>query len=449
MKKMASNYRPISLTSIVGKLMETILRNQIVKHLEAYNLISDSQHGFRRGRSCLTNLLYFYEDIHDMVDNKKPVDIIYLDFEKAFDKVPHKRLIAKLKSHGINGDICTWVEDWLSNRKQRVVVNGKESPWSSVCSGVPQGSVLGPILFTIYINDIDTDLKCNVSKFADDTKLGYSCETTEDCNIIQEDLHKICQWSEKWQMSFNVDKCKVMHIGKDNNNYQYTMNNRVLQTVTEEKDLGVIFSNDMKTSKQCTAAANKANRMLGLIYRTFTFKNQSNMIQLYKSLVRPHLEYAIQAWAPYLQKDKNRLESVQRRATRFVPALRNKPYETRLSDSNLFSLSYRRKRGDLIEIYKIFNKINDVELEPIITLNQNGLRGNGLKIVLKGTNSNSSIRMSTFSRRTPQHWNSLSSHIVGAPSLQAFKSRLDRRQSTVPGASWPFIYNTANGSNEP
>ena len=166
MKKMACNYRPISLTSIIGKLMETILRDQIVK----------------------------------------------------------------------------------------------------------QGSVLGPILFTIYINDIDTDVKCKVSKFADDTKLGYPCKTKEECNIIQQDLDKIVEWSEKWQMSFNVDKCKVMHVGRSNENHQYTMNNKVLQSATEEKDLGVIISNDMKPSKQCMAATNKANKILGLINRTFSVK---------------------------------------------------------------------------------------------------------------------------------------------------------------------------------
>ena len=315
--------------------------------------------------------------MHDLLDNKKPVDIIYLDFEKAFDKVPHKRLIAKLKSHGINGGIKDWIEDWLSYRKQRVVLNGKESPWTDVSSGVPQGSVLGPILFTIYINDIDSDIKSKVSKFADDTKLGYACKSAEDCNIIQQDLDKIVKWSDAWQMSFNVEKCKVMHVGRNNGNHQYIMNNQVLQAVTEEKDLGVIYTDNMKTSKQCTAARNKANRVLGLINRTLTYKNKTNVTNLYKALVRPHLEYAVQAWAPSLKKDQIRIEGVQRRATKLIPELRNKEYEERLEEINLFKLSHRRARGDLIQVYKIFNRIDNVDLEPLIELSQTGLRSNG------------------------------------------------------------------------
>uniref|UniRef100_A0A0P4VVU6 Reverse transcriptase domain-containing protein n=1 Tax=Scylla olivacea TaxID=85551 RepID=A0A0P4VVU6_SCYOL len=170
-KSLPANYRPISLTSVVCKLMETIIRDKIVKYLEENKIIKDSQHGFRTKRSCLTNLLDFFYEVFNSYDETKAVDIIYLDFQKAFDTVPHKRLISKVKAHGIAGNTLKWLRDWLSDRKQRVVINGKESEWHKVNSGVPQGSVLGPVLFIMYINDIDEGINCKISKFADDTKI--------------------------------------------------------------------------------------------------------------------------------------------------------------------------------------------------------------------------------------------------------------------------------------
>ena len=152
-------------------------------------------------------------------DKQIPSDVIYLDFQKAFDKVPHERLLRKLHAVGLGDSVCAWIRDWLTSRKQRVVLNGQSSEWLPVTSGVPQGSVLGPILFLIYINDLETGLQSTISKFADDTKVGGRALTWRECEAIQNDLDKIIQWSEQWQMPFNLDKCKVMHFGTRNSKY--------------------------------------------------------------------------------------------------------------------------------------------------------------------------------------------------------------------------------------
>ena len=151
-KNKSANYRPVSLTSVICKLLETIIRDHMMDFLVKHKLINPSQHGFLKARSCLTNLFCFFEEITKWVDEESPVDVIYLDFQKAFDIVPHQRLILKLKSHGMGNSIINWIEQWLTDRRQRVVVDGEVSSWKSVLSGVPQRSVLGPILFLVYIN---------------------------------------------------------------------------------------------------------------------------------------------------------------------------------------------------------------------------------------------------------------------------------------------------------
>ncbi|CAM5084504.1 unnamed protein product, partial [Eretmochelys imbricata] len=217
------NYRLVSLSSISGKLVETIVKNKIVRHIEEHKLLRKSQHGFCKGKSCLNNLLEFSEGVNKHVDKGDPVDIVYLDFQKAFDKVPHQRLLHKLSCHEIRGKILSWIENWLKDREQRVGINGKFSEWRGVTSDAPQGSVLGPILFNLFINDLEKGVNSEVEKFADDTKLFKIVKTKADCEELQKDLTKLSDWATKWQMKFNMDKCKVMHIGKNSPNYTYNM----------------------------------------------------------------------------------------------------------------------------------------------------------------------------------------------------------------------------------
>ena len=229
-----------------------------VKH----KLINTSQHGFLKAKSCLTNLLCFFEEITKWVDDGSPVDVIYLDFQKAFDKVPHQRLILKLKSHGMENSIITWIEQWLTDRRQRVVVDGEVSSWKSVLNGVPQGSVLGPILFLVYINDLEEGVTGKILKFADDTKLFTKTKEIGDKPNVQDDIDKLVKWSEKWQMLLNFGKCKCIHIGPGNASMTYEIGVTILSITVKEKDLGVTMNANMKVSEQCRIAASKGNQVL-------------------------------------------------------------------------------------------------------------------------------------------------------------------------------------------
>ena len=222
------NYRPVSFTSVICKLLETIIRDHMMDFLFKHTLINPSQHGFLRARSCLTNLLCFFEEMTKWVDEGSRVDVINLDFQKAFDKVPHQRLILKLKSHGMGNSIINWIEQWLTNRKQRVVVDGEVASWKSVLSGVPQGSVLGPILFLVYIHDLEEGVTDSILKFADDTKLFRKTKEIGDKHNLQDDIDKLVKWSEKWQMLFNFGKCKCLHTGPGNTGMNYEMGGTIL-----------------------------------------------------------------------------------------------------------------------------------------------------------------------------------------------------------------------------
>jgi hypothetical protein len=427
-KSEPENYRPVSLTSLICKIMESILKDSILGHLDKHSLIKDSQHGFSKGRSCLTNLLVFMEEVTCSLDEGNPVDVIYLDFAKAFDKVPYKRLFSKLRSHGIGGKVAEWIEVWLTNRKQKVGLNKTYSDWSSVVSGVPQGSVLGPLLFLIYINDLDEGIISTLGKFADDTKVARGVSNNNEIDILTEDLHKIFQWSVDWQMLFNVDKCTVMHLGSKNPQCEYKMGNNILKISKQERDLGVIIDSSGKSTEQCKMAVKKANAVLGMIKRNIVFKSKDVIVRLYKALVRPKLEYCIQAWSPYFKKDIDSLERVQKRATKMIEGYRNMCYEDRLSNTGLIKLEKRRARGDLIQVFKIIKGIDKVDyrifFQIAVTDRSHMTRGHNLKIIKVGCKYD--FRKHFFSQRVVNAWNGLSQFVVDAVTVNSFKNRLDK-----------------------
>jgi ribonucleases P/MRP protein subunit RPP40 len=419
------NYRPVSLTCLICKIMESFLKDAILIHLNKFSLIKDSQHGFMKGRSCLTNLLDFMEEVTNELDEGKPVDIIFLDFAKAFDKVPYERLFKKLESHGIGGRVAEWIKVWLTNRRQKVGINESFSDWSSVLSGVPQGSVLGPILFLIYINDIDEKIISKLGKFADDTKLSRGVANECEVNVLRDDLKQIAKWSMDWQMLFNVDKCTVVHMGKNNMLYDYKMGDNMIRNSDVERDLGVLVGKSGKPSEQCVAAVKKANVVLGMIKRNIYFKSKDVIVRLYKALVRPRLEFCIQAWSPYLRKDIDLIERVQRRATKLIEGYKNLSYENRLHLTGLITLEKRRVRGDLIQVFKMIKGIDNIDYNKFFEISKSHrTRGHNCRLVKN--RSKLDVRKYFFSQRVVNSWNKLPQEVVDATSLNSFKNKLDK-----------------------
>ena len=438
-RSLAENYRPISLTSVICKILESLLCEVIITHLSEQQLLNSSQHGFVSHRSCLTNLLEYLETLTSLLDKGHNIDVFYLDFSKAFDRVPHQRLLAKLRAHGITGEIFNWIQSWLGDRKQRVVLNGSQSNWTPVPSGVPQGSVLGPLLFIIFINDIDTAVDvvhCTLLKSADDTKGLHKVNNYNDAEKLQKNLDNLYQWSCDWQMLFNLDKCHILHLGNTNPRYDYNINGHPLLHVDEEKDLGVIINSSCTPSKQVSAAALKGNQVLGQLLRTFTYRDRYTFIKLYKQYVRPHLEYDVQAWRPWLQQDIDMLENVQRRALKAVSGLHGS-YKEKLKSLSMLSLEERRQRGDMIETFKIIHNIEDIDPSKFFSFSSNNhnyatrqatvisedviIPSFGL---VKGP-SRIELRMNFFSQRVVNSWNALPSTVKNSESVNAFKNNYD------------------------
>ena len=268
-KNRASNYRPVSLTCVCSKMIEHIMVSQINRHLRERGILIPQQHGFREGLSCDTQLIDFNHDLHSMLSANKQVDCIVMDFSKAFDKVSHGRLLAKLDWYGIRGKNLSWIRDFLRDRSQRVVVDGAHSDSIPVTSGVPQGSVLGPILFLLFINDIGEDISSHIRLFADDTIIYRAVNSRGDAEHLQRDLGKLEEWSHVNQMEFHPDKCKHLLVtrARTQTDFEYSIYGTTLELVTETKYLGVTFTKDLRWGKHCRQVRNAACASLRMLQR--------------------------------------------------------------------------------------------------------------------------------------------------------------------------------------
>ena len=423
------SYRPVSLTSVPSKVLESLVRDGILQHMSESGLLHPAQHGFLPRRSCATQLIEVLEDWTRALDAREPVDVAYLDFSKAFDSVPHQRLLHKLEAYGIRGKLLQWVKAFLTKRSQRVVVQGAKSQWSQVLSGIPQGSVLGPTLFIIFVNDLPSQLLGSVKLFADDTKVYGQVQQLDGQSSVQADLDSLSEWSAKWLLPFNAAKCKIMHLGPAVPRLPHLLNGIALQEVNHEKDLGIIVDQELKFHQQTAAAVAKASQVLAVVRRSFAYIDNFTLPLIYKSLVRPHLEYGNLAWGPFGKTDQRRLERVQRRATRLVADLRLCTYEERLRILKLPTLYFRRRRGDMIAVYQLFHGGMSLDADELLKRTRyHATRGHEWK--LDKPRVRTASRKQAFSVRVVNEWNSLPAQVVSAPTLSQFKAELDSHWSS-------------------
>lgn len=432
----AKNYRPISLTSVMGKLFEKVVRDRILN--EVGDKICHNQHGFMSKKSCLSNLLEAVDYINDVISNEECADVFYLDFQKAFDTVPHHKLMIKLKNMGLSNRLLAIISDFLINREFRVIIGDSASDPRPVHSGVPQGSVLGPLLFVLYINDIQCEIHNLLMMFADDVKL---CASTSQPHVIQGDLDKLEQWQKSWGLTFNTvdSKCKVMHIGRDNPCHKYYINGIELPSTAEEKDLGVWITSDFTWQLQIDKCIKKAKSTMAWISRVIIVKEKDTMLQLYKTMVRPHLEYCVQLWSPQPRHGNwesiMKIEDVQRQFTRQINGMGALSYKERLKELGLTTLLERRARGDLIETFKILNGFTNYG-DQLFRTSRSGYN------ILHPVGKRSNRQNDFLNTRVIEYWNKLPHSVKNSTSVEMFKSKLEAyKQSCLVNTQLGIISN--------
>jgi len=400
-----------------------------MNHLEKYNILSHFQHGFRSKHSCESQLIITIEDLARNLDNGLQTDLQILDFQKAFDTVPHQRLLGKLDHYGVRGKILKWITNWLTTRTQKVVVDGESSQPTRVISGVPQGTVLGPLMFLIYINDIATNLDSatHIRLFADDCLLYRVIKSSHDNEVLQKDLTSLYEWSCRWQMSFNTSKCKTLKVTTKRNPviFNYGMGNEYLECVSHHPYLGVEITHNLKWSLHINNVVTKANRALWFIRRNLHRCSKIIKQQMYIAFVRPQLEYACAVWDTHIKSDIQKLEMVQRRAARFVVNNYNRSEGTVtsiLNELNWPSLQERRKNIRLAIMYKIH--VNDIAIPIPDYIQRQATKSTRQYHPLKFRSVKVSTNVYKYSYfpHTVSEWNNLPSSALDSCTVESFKT---------------------------
>ncbi len=424
------NYRPVSLTSICCKTLEHIIVSNIMDHLDARSILVDNQHGFRSRRSCETQLIQTTQDFASNLDNKIQTDVAVLDFTKAFDKVDHRLLLYKLQYYGIRGNTLNWIESFLTNRSQRVVVDGNISNSIEVTSGVRQGSVLGPALFLIFINDMADELHSEARLFADDCLLYKKIESDEDCTLLQQDLDKINLWADKWKMEFNVSKCFVMNITlakKNKFTTIYTIKGEALVTTSNTKYLGLTISSDLKWNLHIDIITARATKVLNFIKRNLKNCPKKIKSKAYLTYVRPQLEYCSTVWDPHTKENIKKIDKIQNRAARFT--MNN--YQQKASVSEMVKelkwpkLQIRREHFNLVLLYRVahgFIAIPRSILPPAASHTHNTRHSHNQQFLIPQCRINA--YKFSFVPRTVVVWNQLPTSTINCVTVDSFKEQL-------------------------
>ena len=425
----ALNYRPVSVTSAPCKVAERILSNHVVSYLEDNGLLADRQFGFRKGRSTEDQLLLSYGKIARQVDSGMAVDAVYLDYSKAFDVLSHTVLLDKAESVGFSPQVLGWVRSFLRNRVMQVSVGGVSSDPRAVLSGVPQGSVLGPLLFIMYVNSLGYDFSCEWYSFADDLKLFVS-KSRQTPGVVdtslQQDLDNLYRISSSWNLKLNPNKCVLMRFGtavySEGEDSGYVLGGSSLKLVRTHRDLGLLIDYSLRFHPHIAEIVRKSSGLANQLLRSTVCRSPKFMVSLFISHIRPILDYCSTVWNHGYLGDMKKLESVQRRWTMNVSGLEGLEYPARLRRLNLFSIKGRLERSDLIKLWKSFR--SDVDLLSLFERQfHSSTRGHRYKLSLPLCHSESFRRF--FSVRTVREWNRLPATVVEADTLATFKARLD------------------------